>query len=71
MSCMECRYVISAYKNNWEILPALRSGVRLPQPAECPIVEMHRIMLRCWEFEPSDRPTFAELKVSEAVAAQN
>eukprot|EP00118_Oscarella_pearsei_P018030 m.182126 g.182126 ORF g.182126 m.182126 type:complete len:979 (+) comp39287_c0_seq1:30-2966(+) len=45
---------------NQKVLERVRQGYRLPPPMDCP-VEVHRIMLMCWETERTDRPTFGKL----------
>ena len=53
--------------NNWvfisvQILDAIDepNHQRLERPECCPM-EMYRLMLKCWEHEPNDRPTFSEV----------
>jgi len=36
------------------------SGFRMPAPDSTPD-EMYQLMLRCWQYEPEDRPHFAEI----------
>ena len=44
-----------------EQLPGfLREGHRLKQPHKCPL-DMYTIMRDCWEQNPEQRPTFAQL----------
>ena len=38
----------------------LRSGRRLEEPEGCPD-GLYNVMKSCWETEPTNRPTFAEL----------
>ncbi|XP_059576021.1 tyrosine-protein kinase JAK3 [Alligator mississippiensis] len=42
------------------LLELLKDDKRLPVPAGCP-TEVHALMLSCWTFTPSKRPTFGEL----------
>ncbi|XP_054661692.1 tyrosine-protein kinase JAK3 isoform X1 [Grus americana] len=42
------------------LLELLKDNRRLPAPASCP-VEVYTLMLSCWAFTPSARPTFGEL----------
>ncbi|XP_064325582.1 tyrosine-protein kinase JAK3 isoform X1 [Phalacrocorax carbo] len=42
------------------LLELLKDNRRLPAPAGCP-VEVYTLMLSCWAFTPSARPTFGEL----------
>eukprot|EP01134_Creolimax_fragrantissima_P005780 CFRG5780T1 len=43
-----------------ELMNHLENGVRLERPDSCPL-KVYNIMLMCWEWEPHDRPTFADL----------
>ncbi|KAG5281847.1 hypothetical protein AALO_G00049450 [Alosa alosa] len=47
-------------KSNKEVLEILASGYRLPSPHKCP-PNIYRIMLECWNPEPSKRPSFHAL----------
>ena len=38
----------------------LDSGYRMPAPDGIPD-EMYELMLRCWNYEPEDRPHFSEI----------
>ncbi|OXB54699.1 hypothetical protein ASZ78_006738 [Callipepla squamata] len=42
------------------LLELLKDSQRLPAPPGCP-VEVYAVMLSCWAFAPSARPTFSEL----------
>ncbi|XP_062452021.1 tyrosine-protein kinase JAK3 [Rhea pennata] len=42
------------------LLELLKDNRRLPAPAGCPM-EVYALMLSCWAFTPSARPTFSEL----------
>eukprot|EP00039_Didymoeca_costata_P006918 m.94579 g.94579 ORF g.94579 m.94579 type:complete len:1573 (+) comp13452_c0_seq1:154-4872(+) len=46
---------------NSEILGALLSGYRMSAPKECPR-GLYNAMMKCWQMEPKDRPTFADLR---------
>ena len=41
----------------------LDSGYRMPAPEGTP-EEMYKLMLRCWQYEPEDRPHFPEIHSS-------
>jgi len=41
----------------------LDSGYRMPAPEGTPD-EMYKLMLRCWQYEPEDRPHFPEIHSS-------
>ena len=41
----------------------LDSGYRMPTPDGAP-EEMYQLMLRCWQYEPDDRPHFNEIHSS-------
>uniref|UniRef100_A0A8C6S9B7 Protein kinase domain-containing protein n=1 Tax=Neogobius melanostomus TaxID=47308 RepID=A0A8C6S9B7_9GOBI len=47
-------------KSNKEVLDLLSSGYRLSCPTRCP-PNIYRIMMDCWAFEPSKRPSFHAL----------
>jgi len=48
-----------------EVLTAVTDGYRLPNPADkqitCP-PRLYEIMTKCWQAEPDERPSFAELR---------
>lgn len=44
-----------------EVMKEVNRGTRLPCPKDCP-VELHAIMLLCWEFDVNKRPTFSDLR---------
>ncbi|XP_059939012.1 tyrosine-protein kinase receptor UFO isoform X2 [Mesoplodon densirostris] len=46
---------------NSEIYDYLRQGNRLKQPVDC-LDGLYALMSRCWELNPRDRPSFAELR---------
>ncbi|CAF0724108.1 unnamed protein product [Didymodactylos carnosus] len=48
--------------NGTDVFYYLQKGKRLDRPSRCP-VSTFRIMLKCWEWDESKRPTFAELLV--------
>lgn len=43
-----------------DVLPKLDSGYRMPQPQQC-TAAVYAAMLKCWEYEPDNRPTFVAL----------
>lgn len=43
-----------------EMLKYLKSGLRLPQPAQCPD-DFFTVMACCWALSPDDRPHFAQI----------
>eukprot|EP01116_Phalansterium_solitarium_P022115 TRINITY_DN7186_c0_g1_i1.p1 TRINITY_DN7186_c0_g1~~TRINITY_DN7186_c0_g1_i1.p1 ORF type:complete len:719 (+),score=273.41 TRINITY_DN7186_c0_g1_i1:160-2316(+) len=47
---------------NADILAAIRSGYRLPQPAGCP-ADVYNAMSLCWQSDASKRPSFKELSL--------
>lgn len=44
----------------FEMLTYLKSGLRLPQPANCPD-ELFTVMACCWALSPEDRPQFTQI----------
>ncbi|XP_055357104.1 fibroblast growth factor receptor-like isoform X2 [Paramacrobiotus metropolitanus] len=46
-----------------DFLAALRGGFRLDMPPTCPLV-MYKLMTRCWQLSPKDRPEFVEIRES-------
>lgn len=46
--------------SNHELIPFLNANKRLEKPENCSD-QLYDIMLRCWQENPKDRPTFAEL----------
>ncbi|CAL1535044.1 unnamed protein product [Lymnaea stagnalis] len=46
--------------DNWDIIRYLKAGRRMPHPNYCPDL-LYDIMLHCWQEDPAQRPTFAEL----------
>ncbi|XP_004479965.1 tyrosine-protein kinase receptor UFO isoform X1 [Dasypus novemcinctus] len=46
---------------NSEIYDYLRQGNRLKQPMDC-LDGLYALMTHCWELNPRDRPSFAELR---------
>ncbi|XP_071126132.1 hepatocyte growth factor receptor-like [Mytilus edulis] len=46
--------------NNWDMHKYLFSGRRLKRTEFCP-TRLYDIMMKCWEFDPDDRPTFHEV----------
>lgn len=43
------------------ILDSLKSGLRLERPEIC-TTELYDLMLKCWLENPTDRPTFQDIK---------
>ena len=41
----------------------------LSQPRQCPN-EVYQLMTRCWQLDPADRPTFAQLAQSLMVVME-
>ena len=48
-------------RNN-DVIGKIEAGDRLPMPDNCPPA-MYNLMCVCWQYEPSERPTFAQVKV--------
>nr|KAG5701159.1 hypothetical protein BaRGS_023268 [Batillaria attramentaria] len=47
-------------KNN-DVIGKIEAGERLPLPLGCP-PSLYNLMCVCWQYEPSKRPSFADLK---------
>ncbi|KAI0984208.1 hypothetical protein GJ496_006160 [Pomphorhynchus laevis] len=47
--------------SNSSVILKIESGEKLQKPDNCPD-KIYQIMKKCWEYEPSARPTFAELR---------
>lgn len=47
-------------KNN-DVIGKIEAGERLPLPQGCPPA-LYNLMCVCWQYEPSKRPSFADLK---------
>lgn len=43
-----------------EVIQAIEAGERLEQSERCP-QHVYEVMMRCWQYDPRDRPTFTEL----------
>ena len=43
-----------------QLIENLNDGVRMGNPAGCPD-ELHKIMLSCWQKDPTERPSFEKL----------
>jgi serine/threonine protein kinase len=43
--------------SNQQTVEEVEKGYRMPAPNECP-PEVHKVMLKCWEKDPTERPTF-------------
>ena len=46
--------------DNYEVMPYLETGKRLPRPLRCPD-DLYSIMQSCWLPSPEERPTFSVL----------
>ncbi|XP_063677102.1 ephrin type-A receptor 4-like isoform X2 [Bolinopsis microptera] len=47
-------------QSNEDAFRRIRKGGRLAKPEKCPL-DIYKTMLKCWEANPLERPTFAEL----------
>eukprot|EP00118_Oscarella_pearsei_P022000 m.250932 g.250932 ORF g.250932 m.250932 type:complete len:1025 (+) comp40327_c0_seq17:205-3279(+) len=56
-------------KNN-DVIGKIEDGERLPLPTDCP-PELYRLMNDCWSYEPSKRPSFADVKRRIGVMLDN
>lgn len=45
-------------KNQKEVVEAVSKGYRMEKPDACPDSLYERVMMACWEIDPSKRPTF-------------
>ncbi|XP_054858939.1 tyrosine-protein kinase Fes/Fps isoform X2 [Eublepharis macularius] len=54
--------------SNQQTREAVEKGMRMSCPDQCP-KEVYQLMLRCWEYNPQDRPMFSTL-LRELVAFQ-
>ncbi|XP_059233300.1 ephrin type-A receptor 10 isoform X3 [Mustela nigripes] len=43
-----------------DVIKAVEDGFRLPPPRNCP-TPLHRLMLDCWQKDPSERPRFSQI----------
>uniref|UniRef100_A0A452RG64 Ephrin type-A receptor 10 n=1 Tax=Ursus americanus TaxID=9643 RepID=A0A452RG64_URSAM len=43
-----------------DVIKAVEDGFRLPPPRNCPF-PLHRLMLDCWQKDPSERPRFSQI----------
>ncbi|CAG2241154.1 ABL1 [Mytilus edulis] len=43
-----------------EVYHLLERGYRMDRPAGCP-ASVYELMMRCWQWDPKDRPTFKEI----------
>ncbi|XP_049630619.1 ephrin type-A receptor 10 [Suncus etruscus] len=43
-----------------DVIKAVEDGFRLPPPRNCP-APLHRLMLDCWQKDPSERPRFSQI----------
>lgn len=46
--------------SNNEARELIENGYRLPSPANTPVI-IYNLMLKCWSYDPSERPTFTKL----------
>lgn len=46
---------------NSEVIGKIENGDRLCIPTKCPI-RLYTLLEQCWAYEPSNRPTFQDLK---------
>lgn len=46
---------------NPEVIQCLELGYRMPRPELCP-PELYAVMLKCWQNNPEERPTFEYLQ---------
>ena len=46
--------------SNKQVLEQLEKGEYLPKPKNCS-EELYQIMLKCWNLEPEERPSFSQL----------
>lgn len=47
--------------SNPEVIRCLERGYRMPCPEHCP-AELYAVMLKCWQSNPEERPTFEYLQ---------
>jgi len=52
--------MLESTRNNDGIMFMFLAGYRMPAPEGTPD-EMYRLMLRCWEYEPENRPHFDQI----------
>ena len=45
---------------NSQVIEKVSNGYRLPSPENCP-EEAYKLMLKCWNQEPAERPSFARI----------
>ena len=46
---------------NKELLAMIERGYRMPRPRKCPQA-VYQVMMKCWNYNPAERPTFYQLK---------
>jgi len=56
--------------SNDMVIIRVTAGYRLPRPADCPR-NVHKLMMQCWNVDPTLRPTFAALVASSSLASQS
>ncbi|XP_062589049.1 hepatocyte growth factor receptor-like [Saccostrea cucullata] len=56
--------------DGWDMLKYLKNSRRLPKPTKCPDI-LYNKMLRCWNLDPDERPSFSDLviELSEIVSS--
>lgn len=54
----------------WDVHSYLQSGRRMQKPKYCPEF-IYQLMLKCWQLEPDDRPSFTEILASLDKVSQN
>ena len=47
---------------NWEVIEKVTSGYRMSVPPDCPEDLFNSIILPCWDENPDNRPTFADIE---------
>jgi hypothetical protein len=46
--------------SNAQTMEQVIAGYRMPAPTNCP-AEVYQLMLQCWQANPAQRPSFAQL----------
>lgn len=46
-----------------DLLPRIRNGLR-PEQSKCIFNDIYQLFINCWQLEPSDRISFAEINIS-------
>ncbi len=55
--------------SNKEVITYVLDGHQLEKPSKCP-QEVYELMLKCWQIEPNQRPSFVDLNHSLKQIAQ-